>query len=114
MEQRAIGQLSVSAVGLGCNNFGRRLDAAATREVVSAALDSGINFFDTADVYSGGQSEEYLGRALRGRRDEAVVATKFGAPGSSPDGISRKSGSRFVSFGNPVSRAPAVRFATMT
>ena len=91
MEQRSIGQLSVSLVGLGCNNFGRRLDAAGTREVVSAALDAGINFFDSADVYGEGKSEEFLGQALRGRRDQAVVATKFGAPGSSPDGTARGS-----------------------
>lgn len=91
MERRSIGGLSVSAVGLGCNNFGRRLDAAATREVVSAALDAGIDFFDTADVYGEGQSEAFLGQALRGRRSRAIVATKFGAPGSSPDGTARGS-----------------------
>lgn len=91
MEHRSIGRLSVSAVGLGCNNFGRRLDAAGTREVVSAALDAGIDFFDTADAYGGGRSEEYLGQALRGRRERAVVATKFGVPGSSPDGVPRGS-----------------------
>jgi aryl-alcohol dehydrogenase-like predicted oxidoreductase len=80
METRAIGSLSVSVVGLGCNNFGGRIDAAATEAVVAAALDAGINFFDTADIYGGTLSEEYLGGALRGRRDEAVVATKFGVP----------------------------------
>jgi aryl-alcohol dehydrogenase-like predicted oxidoreductase len=78
MEQRPIGSLRVSVVGLGCNNFGPRLDATRTAEVVHAALDAGINFFDTADLYGGGKSEEYLGRALRGRRSEAIVATKFG------------------------------------
>ena len=91
MEQRSIGQLSVSLVGLGCNNFGGRLDAAGTHEVVSAALDAGINFFDTADVYGEGESEIFLGRALRGRREQAVIATKFGAPGSSPNGVARGS-----------------------
>ena len=91
MEQRRIGELSVSVVGLGCNNFGRRIDAQQTVEVVDAAIDAGINFFDTADMYSEGLSEEYLGRALRGRRDRVVVATKFGAPGSSPDGVKRGS-----------------------
>ena len=89
MQQRSIGSLSVSLVGLGCNNFGRRLDASGAREVVSAALDAGINFFDTADVYGQGQSEEFLGQALSGRREQVVVATKFGAPGSSPEGIAR-------------------------
>jgi aryl-alcohol dehydrogenase-like predicted oxidoreductase len=69
----------VSVVGLGCNNFGRRLDYDATTAVVDAALDAGITFFDTADVYGGTKSEEYLAGALGRRRDEVVVATKFGA-----------------------------------
>jgi aryl-alcohol dehydrogenase-like predicted oxidoreductase len=66
-------------VGLGCNNFGRRLDAAGTAAVVNAALDAGVTFFDTADSYGDGNSEEFLGRALGKRRDEVVVATKFGS-----------------------------------
>jgi aryl-alcohol dehydrogenase-like predicted oxidoreductase len=78
MEHRSIGSLRVSVVGLGCNNFGMRIDAAATERVVAAALDTGINFFDTADIYGGTQSEEFLGRALGRRRREAIVATKFG------------------------------------
>ena len=78
METRRIGSLTVSLAGLGCNNFGGRLDEAATRGVVSAALDAGITFFDTADIYGGTRSEEFLGRALAGRRDRAVIATKFG------------------------------------
>jgi aryl-alcohol dehydrogenase-like predicted oxidoreductase len=78
METRRIGALEVSVVGLGCNNFGGRLDAAATERVVHAALDAGINFLDTADIYGGTKSEEYLGRALAGRRDQVVLATKFG------------------------------------
>src|SRR4051812_35653774 len=78
MERRPIGSLQVSVVGLGGNNFGGRLDAARTAEVVHAALDAGVNFFDTADVYGGTRSEEYVGQALAGRRDQAVVATKFG------------------------------------
>ncbi len=78
MEHRKIGSLSVSLVGIGCNNFGWRIDAAATQQVVDAALDSGINFFDTADMYGTGQSEEFLGKALKGRRDKAIIATKFG------------------------------------
>ena len=78
MENRKIGSLEVSAVGVGCNNFGRRLDQAGTREVVAAALENGINFFDTADIYGTGLSEEYLGKALGNRRGDAVVATKFG------------------------------------
>ncbi|MFJ3876203.1 aldo/keto reductase [Streptomyces sp. NPDC090077] len=74
--------LKVSAVGLGCNNFGGRLDARATRDVVDAALDSGITLLDTADIYGGqGGSETHLGQALKGRRDQVVLATKFGYDG---------------------------------
>src|ERR1700730_17157927 len=78
MEYRRLGSLNVSRVGIGCNNFGWRIDAAGTAAVVDAALDAGINFFDTADVYGAGQSEEFLGKALKGRRDKAIIATKFG------------------------------------
>jgi aryl-alcohol dehydrogenase-like predicted oxidoreductase len=78
MEHRNIGPLSVSAVGLGCNNFGMRIDEAQTKLVVDAALEAGINFFDTADIYGGTKSEEFLGRALGARRKEVLVATKFG------------------------------------
>ncbi len=78
METRKIGALEVSVVGLGCNNFGWRIEADATRSVVDAALDAGINFFDTADIYGGTRSEQFLGRALGARRDRIVLATKFG------------------------------------
>lgn len=81
MDYRTLGSsgLLVSAVGLGCNNFGGRLDAAQTRAVVEAALDAGVTLFDTADMYGGlGGSETLLGQALKGRRDEVVLATKFG------------------------------------
>jgi aryl-alcohol dehydrogenase-like predicted oxidoreductase len=78
LQTRRIGSLEVSVVGLGCNNFGWRLDREATRSVVAAALDAGVNFFDTADMYGGTQSEEYLGEALGARRGQAVIATKFG------------------------------------
>ena len=78
MQSRSIGSLTVSVVGLGCNNFGWRLDAAKTKVVVDAALDAGITHFDTADLYGEGQSEEYLGKALGARRKDVVVATKFG------------------------------------
>ncbi len=78
METRSIGSLHVTVVGLGCNNFGWRIDAAATAKVVDAALDAGINFFDTADLYGNGQSEEFLGKALGDRRKKVIVATKFG------------------------------------
>jgi len=80
MEKRRIGALSVSLVGLGCNNFGIRLDQTRTTEVVQAALDAGIDFFDTADIYGGTHSEEFLGRALAGKRERAIIATKFGLP----------------------------------
>src|SRR5580704_11887231 len=78
METRSIGKLDASVVGLGCNNFGGRIDEAASTRVVQAALDAGITLFDTADIYGGTLSEEYLGRALGARRDEAIIATKFG------------------------------------
>jgi aryl-alcohol dehydrogenase-like predicted oxidoreductase len=81
MRYRALGNsgLVVSVAGLGCNNFGRRLNVEATRAVVDAAIDAGITLFDTADIYGGaGRSEEILGEVLRGRRDKIVLATKFG------------------------------------
>jgi aryl-alcohol dehydrogenase-like predicted oxidoreductase len=68
----------VSVVGLGCNNFGRRVDLEGTRAVVDAALELGITFFDTADIYGSGDSERFLGEVLEGRRDQVVLATKFG------------------------------------
>lgn len=80
MRQRSIGSLSVSSIGLGCNNFGMRLDAAASAVVVHKALDVGITFFDTAESY--GPSQEYLGKALGKRRKDVVVATKFGNRGT--------------------------------
>ena len=91
MESRTIGSLSVSLVGLGCNNFGGRIDAERTQSVVDAALDAGITLFDTADIYGATQSEVLLGKALGSRRDQAVIATKFGGPlgegkgGAKPD-----------------------------
>jgi aryl-alcohol dehydrogenase-like predicted oxidoreductase len=81
MRYRSLGNsgLVVSVVGLGCNNFGRRLDADATRAVVDAAIEAGITLLDTADSYGGaGRSEEILGEVLAGRRDQVVLATKFG------------------------------------
>ena len=78
MQTRNIGSLEVSVIGLGCNNFGWRIDANASGKVVDAAIASGINFFDTADRYGNGSSEEFLGRALEGQRDQVVIATKFG------------------------------------
>jgi aryl-alcohol dehydrogenase-like predicted oxidoreductase len=84
MRYRPLGNsgLIVSVVGLGCNNFGRRLDADQTRTVVDAAIEAGVTLLDTAELYGGaGRSEEYLGAALDGRRDQVVLATKFGGGG---------------------------------
>ena len=78
MEKRRIGSLQVTVAGLGCNNFGWGIDADATAKVVDAALEAGINFFDTADMYGAGQSEEFLGRALGPRRKDVIIGTKFG------------------------------------
>jgi aryl-alcohol dehydrogenase-like predicted oxidoreductase len=95
METRKIGSLEVTAVGLGGNNFGGRIDSKATRAVVDAALDAGINFIDTADIYGGTKSEEFLGLALDGRRERVVLATKFGMrvdekrKGARPDYVRR-------------------------
>jgi aryl-alcohol dehydrogenase-like predicted oxidoreductase len=90
--------IEVTVAGLGCNNFGSRLDAAGSARVVHAALDAGVNFFDTADVYGMGASERHLGAALKGRRSQAVVLTKFASPadpehpehrGASPEHVRR-------------------------
>lgn len=86
MDYRPLGELEVSVVGLGCNNFGMRIDAAATKEVVDAAIDAGINYFDTAESYGAGQSEEFLGQALQGRRDQVLIASKWGHTMSLSDG----------------------------
>ena len=85
MRYRSLGEsgLVVSVAGLGCNNFGRRLDTDTTRAVVDAAIDAGITLLDTADTYGGaGRSEEILGEVLAGRRDQVVLATKFGHQGA--------------------------------
>lgn len=81
LRSRALGPLRVSEVGLGCNNFGRRLDEAGSTAVVHAALDAGITLFDTADSYGDGDSEVFLGRALGRAREGVVIATKFGFHG---------------------------------
>ena len=84
MRYRSLGDsgLMVSVAGLGCNNFGRRVDLAGTRAVVDAAMDAGITMLDTADTYGdGGASEELLGEVLAGRREQVVLATKFGHQG---------------------------------
>ena len=78
MEKRKIGSLEVSVVGVGCNNFGMRIDETRTKEVIEGALGSGVNFLDTADTYANGRSEELIGRFLGDRRSEVIIATKFG------------------------------------
>ena len=82
MRARLLGEggPEVSVVGLGTNNFGRRCDYGQTLAVIDAALDAGVTLFDTADIYGQGMSEEYIGRALEGRRDRVLIATKFGKP----------------------------------
>src|SRR5213595_3492511 len=70
----------VSVVGLGTNNFGGRIDYEQSLAVLDAALDAGVTLIDTADIYSQGVSEEFIGRALEGRRDRVLIATKFGKP----------------------------------
>ena len=95
MEYRQLGRsgLRVSVIGLGGNTFGRYADEARTAAIVRQAMESGINFFDTANIYNGGLSEEYLGKAIRGHRDEVLIATKVGmrfGDGPNERGSSRK------------------------
>jgi aryl-alcohol dehydrogenase-like predicted oxidoreductase len=87
MHYRQLGEsgLTVSVVGLGCNNFGRRLALEHSRPVVDAALEEGINLFETADIYGHGESETQLGEILKGRREQAVLATKFGMDFNKPE-----------------------------
>ena len=94
MEYRHLGRagLKVSVVGLGTNQFGGKVDLRSTKEIISAAMDGGVNFIDTADVYQEGRSEEFIGKALVGRRDEAVIATKFRHP--TGEGPNQRGGSR--------------------
>ena len=86
-ETRKVGSLEVTVAGLGCNNFGGRMDEARTKAVVDACFDAGVNNFDTAESYGGGKSEEFLGRALGNRRGDAVITTKVGGSGV-PEGLS--------------------------
>jgi aryl-alcohol dehydrogenase-like predicted oxidoreductase len=95
MRTRKLGPLDVTVVGLGCNNFGGRVDEAGTRVVIDAALDVGVTFFDTADTYGGGgDSERLIGAALEGRREEVVLATKFGKPMG--DGATRRGSRAYI------------------
>ena len=97
MELRQLGDsdLRVSRVGLGCNNFGGRIDRQATRAVVDTALEAGVTFFDTADIYGNhGGSERLLGEILEGRRDQVVLATKFGK--EMGDGASSRGSAAYI------------------
>src|SRR4051812_10772580 len=102
MQYRRLGKsgLTVSVVGLGCNNFGGRIDAGRAVDVVHAALDAGITLFDTADVYGAqaGASEEALGKALGSRRGDVIVATKFGmdARGAHGSDWGARGGRRYI------------------
>jgi len=98
VELRSLGDsdVSVSQVGLGCNNFGRRLDLDATRAVVEAALEAGINHFDTAEGYGDRESERFLGEILRGRREQVVIATKFGRGSGAVDGVTPRGGRDYI------------------
>jgi aryl-alcohol dehydrogenase-like predicted oxidoreductase len=97
MRQNELGRsgLTVSAIGLGCNNFGRRLDATGARAVIDAALDAGITHLDTADIYGGGASERFIGEVLGDRRDRVVLATKFGMD-TGRDGAVPRGSRRYV------------------
>jgi aryl-alcohol dehydrogenase-like predicted oxidoreductase len=95
MDKRPIGSLAASVVGVGCNNFGGRIDEKQSKDVIDTAVEVGINFFDTADMYANGKSEELLGRYLGSRRREVIVATKFGnamegqGPGARPEYVKK-------------------------
>lgn len=95
MESRTIAGMDVSIIGLGTNNFGRNVDAAGTARVVHAAIDAGVSLVDTADKYGDTRSEEFIGRALEGRRDRVVLATKFGMP-VDDDPAHRGAGRRWI------------------
>ena len=88
--------LMVSVVGVGCNAFGARIDYDQTKAVVDAAIDAGITLFDTADSYADGTSEEFLGRALGNRRDDVIVATKFGMGDHDAEHFGAHGGRRYV------------------
>ena len=97
MEFRQLGHsgLSVSEIGLGCNNFGGRVDQLGTKRVVDAAMDHGITLFDTADVYGGSNSEVFLGKALGSKRSDVIIATKFGMA-MGQDALSRGGSRRYI------------------
>ena len=88
MNTHPLGSLSVTPIGIGCNNFGWHIDDAAAQRVVDAAIDEGVNHFDTADLYGEGASERFLGKALGDRRNKVVIASKFGlGTNARPDNV---------------------------
>jgi len=94
MEYRRLGNsgLKVSEIGLGTGIFGGRVSEQDSVAIISKAIDSGVTFFDSADFYGNGRAEEYLGKAVRGKRDSVIIATKFGlpmGPGPNDHGASR-------------------------
>ncbi len=95
MEYRTLGKsgLKVSVLGLGANNFGWWIDEPSSAAVINHTLEIGINYIDTADMYDNGRSEEFIGRILKGRRKEVLVATKFGMPMG--ESINDRGGSRW-------------------
>jgi aryl-alcohol dehydrogenase-like predicted oxidoreductase len=99
MEYRNLGKsgLKVSVLGLGANNFGWWIDEPASAAVINHALEIGINYIDTADMYDKGRSEEFIGRILKGRRKEILIATKFGTPMG--ESINERGGSRWYIMG---------------
>ena len=98
MEYRTVGKsgLKVSVTGLGCNNFGMRIDKEATMAVVNRAIELGVTLFDTADIYGGTRSEEFLGEALGSRRQSVIVATKFSGPVAGDDPMKRGGSRRWA------------------
>lgn len=98
MEYRKLGKsgLKVSVVGLGCNNFGMRIDKEQTAVVVNKAIEAGITLFDTADIYGGTKSEEFLGEALGAKRQDVVIATKWAGPIGGSDPLKRGGSRRWI------------------
>ena len=109
MDYRSLGNsgLRVSVAGLGCNNFGMRIDYEKTVEVIDAAIDAGINFLDTARMYGGGKSEEFMGKALKGKRDQVILATKFGGPTKPNDATGSRA--HLMRSGIPLLEVPFAR-----
>lgn len=98
MEYRKLGNsgLEVSKIGLGGNNFGSSADEQTSIAVIHQALDMGVNFIDTANIYGGGRSEEFVGKAVKGKRNQVIIATKFGWSRAQGEPPNARGGSRFL------------------